>query len=958
MVGPSTFLIAPESYEFNEDLKQIPSLMDLYEQGFFIHMFGSVKSANHIFEIPSEYARGRRELLLISIVIDINSNINFDLMKELLEGFEKEFKKIQDAYKGLYVDEKNFEDNRNKLEEIRNLFYNFYETLPTENLIYDRKDAKILVFGLFQAGKTTIINCLKKTITQNNLPTTHIDISRILLNNLSLYIYDTPGQLKYRNLWKPYLKNQDGLVFVLDIADKEKYDSARDTLHKIIDIPELSDIPLLIIFNKTDLLQPEINDFSNIIGIKELGDRNFKCFYTCGITGKNVDDAFNWLTSKISDRIFPSPKRELGIILSKWDENIGCKIIDVYPNDIFNDPEAIAIRCFSVSQFIFGGENVKRISVLLPFTHLKVKAAIYFDYIYDENIRGGKLPLSLVLFYKENIPREIIDQFNIYIFEKFTQIKESYTKQTAIRKVLREIQETILKRLRSFKSTVQALRIAELRYQALFKAARDAILIIDRKTGIIVDANEQVEKLLQHPLEDIIGLHSSQLELDEYNQNFKDQIFMQIELENSPPIEIQFKDLNGNAIPVEVNANEIQMGTQNLIQCVIRDITERKRAEKELRTSENRYRHLFKNSPFSIFLINYKGIIVDSNPAIYQLFGYEKEELIGKEFSKLSIIEPKYLLLVRESLRNVKIGDSLTFLDIKMEKKDKSFIWANINASLIKIESESFIQIIAKDITEQKEAELARKRAIEDLRESEARYHIAYDQANFYKELFTNDIKDVFRNIQLSFENLPDYQENHEKINNFNNFLKTIKEQISKGTKLVANVRKLSEIEESKRFIKSIEGNKILNEAINTVRSSFQEKNIDIKVKSSYNRFYIKANDMLFDVFENILINAVQYNENPVINVEIKISKEKKNNMNYLKMEFIDNGIGISDDKKESIFESGDKKKRDVGGVLLGLILADQILKSFNGYTWIEDRVKGDYTKGSNFIILIPESVK
>ena len=73
--------------------------MDLYDEGFFVHIFGGFKSANYIFEIPSVYGRGDRELIMLSIVIDIDDNINFELSKELLETFKKEFNKIPEVYK-------------------------------------------------------------------------------------------------------------------------------------------------------------------------------------------------------------------------------------------------------------------------------------------------------------------------------------------------------------------------------------------------------------------------------------------------------------------------------------------------------------------------------------------------------------------------------------------------------------------------------------------------------------------------------------------------------------------------------------------------------------------------------------------------------------------------------------------------------------------------------------------
>ncbi len=953
--GPKILLKTPKSIVIENELEQITSLMDIYDEGFYIHIFGSFKSANLIFEIPSEYGRGKRELLLISLIIDISTNINFDLSKELLEGFEKEFKKINEAYKAFYIDNKDFQGDEKKLEEIKKLFYSFYETFPTESVVLDRKDAKILIFGLYQAGKTTIINCLKKTIKKNPLPTRHIDISRILINNLSLYIYDTPGQIKLRSLWEPYLKNQDGLVFVLDIADIEKFDYARNIFHKIVSKSEMKNVPILILFNKTDLKEPNIKTLSKIMNLDGLGDRSFKIFPTCGLTGKNIGEAFYWLSQKISNKINPTQKNNLGVLFSIWDDNLGLNTLKLYPQDFFDDPELIAIRCFSISQFIFGGDKFKRTSLTLPLSHLKMKAAVYFDYVYDQNIRGGRLPLSLVIFYTDDIPTGIINQFNIYVFEKFTQIKKFYSNTSRVLKVLEEIHETILEKLKTFKPTVQALRIAELRYQALFKAARDAILIIDRKSGIIVDANEQAEKLLQQPLEDIIGIHSSQIEIEEYSQNFKDQILMQIELANSPPIEMKIRTPHDYFIPVEVNTSEIQIGRQNLIQCILRDITERIQAKKQLISSENKYRHLFQSSPLAIFLIDFNGVIIDCNPAVEELFGHTREELIKKRLfdQKLSIFHPKYILLLGESLKNTIKGETLTFIDIKMKKKDGLSIWTNVYASLVKVNGDIFIQIIANDITERKEAELKLKHTMEALQLSEAKFHDAYDRVNFYKELFANDMSKIFKNIQLSLNHLSDYHNNPKKLDQMGKVLQTVIEHCIEGVDLVSKVQKLSAIEDAKINIKRIDVLSILQKAIEQIQNNFSHKKIKVNIDPNCNEFIIKANDLLLDLFENILINAVKYNENSVVELEIKISNEHNDDITYLKIEIMDNGIRHSDEKRGNFFE---RNERDTKGVLLGFILADRILNSYGGQIWIEDKVKGDYTKGNNIVILLPKS--
>jgi small GTP-binding protein/PAS domain S-box-containing protein len=798
----------------DEELKQITSLMDLYDQGLFIHIFGSFKSANLIFDIPSVNDRGGRELIMLSIVIDINSNINIDLSKELLKSFETEFKKIPVAYKAFQL------GNQEKLEEIRNLFFTFYQTYPKESIIYDRKEAKILVFGLFKAGKTTIINLLKKNINPSVLPTTHIDISRISVKNLSLYVYDTPGQIKYKSLCEPYLKNQDGLIFVIDIADTENFDAAKEILHETALMPELEKIPLLILLNKIDLIKPNVEKLNKELEIKQLGDRILKTFPTCGLTGKNIDSAFEWFSEKISKGFFPAPQRELGIIFSRWNEKIGAEIIALHPNDFFEDPEIISIRCFSLSQYIFGGEDFKRNSVILPFTHLKVKAAIYFDYVKDEKVRGGRLPLSIMVFYNESIPRVIIDKFSLYIFERFEKIKDVYANKVKVLEELKEIHNNISRRIKSFEPTIQTARIAEMRYQGLFKTARDAILIIDRKSGIIVDANEQSEKLLQRPLEDIISLHANQLQL-ENNQNFGERILKQLELENLPPIEIGLINRQKKIITIEVNTSEIQMGGQNLIQCILRDITERKLAEKKLQLSE-------------------------------------------------------------------------------------------------------------------------------------AKFHEAYDAVKLYKELFAHDIADVFNRIGLSVEVLTDLKKRDYSKDEFAEIVKRLITQNYEGNEIIKKAQILSEIEDSKKLIKPVEIKSILKEVIDSIYRDFQEKDVAIEINSTKDDYIVEANELLFDAYENILINAIKYNENAQIRIEVKISDEIQNNIIYVKMEFIDNTVETSEKKGKIGIENNEVIESNRRGMLLGLILVDHIINSFNGQVRVEDKKNGDSTQGSSFVVLIP----
>jgi len=252
-----------------------------------------------------------------------------------------------------------------------------------------------------------------------------------------------------------------------------------------------------------------------------------------------------------------------------------------------------------------------------------------------------------------------------------------------------------------------------------------------------------------------------------------------------------------------------------------------------------------------------------------------------------------------------------------------------------------------RDVSEHQHAE-------QELRISEKRYRSAYERANFYKDIFTHDMNNIFHNIQFSAELISMLKDKPEKLNSSEEIFTTIENQIDRGTKLIENVRKLSKLEESNISLKKIMVYEVLDEAINFAKKSIREKKLDIKIKKLKEDIYVEANDFLLDVFENILHNSIKYNKNPEVKIQIIFSIEQKFKTNYLKIEFLDNGIGILEVSKELIFEKGYKKDTKVRGMGIGLSLVKKIVESFKGEIWVQDRVKDDYTQGSNFVILLP----
>jgi PAS domain S-box-containing protein len=115
----------------------------------------------------------------------------------------------------------------------------------------------------------------------------------------------------------------------------------------------------------------------------------------------------------------------------------------------------------------------------------------------------------------------------------------------------------------------------------------------------------------------------------------------------------------------------------------------------------------------------------------------------------------------------------------------------------------------------------------------------------------------------------------------------------------------------------------------------------------------VMANELLQDVMTNLIDNAIKHSGRPV-NIGIGLEPAHAHGRDYYIISIEDDGPGIPDDNKSRIFERmirGDTKAKGSG---LGLYLVKTLVRSFNGKVWVENRIAGDYTKGSRFMIRLP----
>ena len=237
----------------------------------------------------------------------------------------------------------------------------------------------------------------------------------------------------------------------------------------------------------------------------------------------------------------------------------------------------------------------------------------------------------------------------------------------------------------------------------------------------------------------------------------------------------------------------------------------------------------------------------------------------------------------------------------------------------------------------------------EDLKES-------YYKIDFYKDLLAHDMGNILHNIKTSLQLLEMWKDDPTKSDKRAEVIELIKTQVERGSSLITNVRKLSEIEKGEIILKSVDAKKMIETAIEQAQLRFSNKALEIKREMSKETYNAKGAVLLPDAFENILINGILHNGSKKIQLWVNLSKIQENGKSFIKIEFKDNGYGIIDERKKVIFERSYKKDRSTGGMGIGLSLVKKIIEDYDGRVGIEDRVKGDHTKGSNFFILLEEA--
>jgi PAS domain S-box-containing protein len=256
------------------------------------------------------------------------------------------------------------------------------------------------------------------------------------------------------------------------------------------------------------------------------------------------------------------------------------------------------------------------------------------------------------------------------------------------------------------------LRDSEMRYRRLFEAAKDGILLLDPETGMVTDVNPFLIELLSFSHEQF--LNKAVWDLGFFKDVWANQAkFMELQKKGF----VRYDDLpletaDGRKISVEFVSNVYAVDHHKVIQCNIRDITERKRAVAAVREQEEESRTILKTTMEGVFIFDHQGRFLEVNDTYCSMIGYSRDELLHMSIPDVEADETP--AEVAANLRRITEKGKARF-ERRQRRKDGTLADLDVSVNFISTHGGRYVCFL-RDVTERKRDEAALRESEEELR--------------------------------------------------------------------------------------------------------------------------------------------------------------------------------------------------------------------------------------------------
>ncbi len=486
---------------------------------------------------------------------------------------------------------------------------------------------------------------------------------------------------------------------------------------------------------------------------------------------------------------------------------------------------------------------------------------------------------------------------------------------------------------------------SENRYRQLLQASTDLVFLMELD-GTLASVNRSWQQRTSYTAAEILDKNGLDLVSPDSRKACRDALARAGRGEYVADLEFHAVTKDARVIDILANLAPVRDDQGRVVQIIGagRDITEFKRAQEELKNSEERLRILFECAPDAYYLNDLKGTFLDGNKAAEEMCGYRKEELIGKNFLKLDLLPANQLPKAAGVLAKNALGRPGGPVEFRFNRKDGTQLDIEIRTYPVQIGGRTVVLGIARDISKRKKAEAMLEALNRDLKSTIGDLELSNQELRDFAHVAAHDLKAPLRGIATLADWISQDCEDKLDEQGRENF-GLLQQRVERMSQLISGILRYAEIGHGGRCIEDLDVNEVVAEVIEQISPP---RHIEIRVEGALPVVSCERIP-LTQVFMNLISNAVKYMDKPKGEIRVFAADDG----DFWKFSVVDNGMGIEEQYFDRIFQMFQTlvPSPDGQSTGIGLAVVKKIVQMHGGTVG----VKSEPGRGSAFHFTLPK---